>query len=171
MALVKKMEQAYNDQLREELSSAYIYLSMAAYFERRDLPGFANWMRIQFQEEMAHHIRFFNYVIARGGTIKLQAIPAPAAEWETPLDVFKSTLAHEEHITGCINNLMSLAHQEKDFASTQFLQWFVNEQVEEEANVNKIIGQLKMVQENGLYLLDKELATRVFVDPNATTPA
>lgn len=170
MALVKTMEQAYNDQLREELASAYLYLSMSAYFERKDLPGFAHWMRIQFQEEMAHHTRFFDYVISRGGTIKLQAIPAPDSEWANPLEIFKATLAHEEHISSCINHLMARALQEKDFASTQFLQWFVNEQVEEEANVNKIIGQLKLVGDSGLYLLDKELAARVFVDPNAANP-
>ncbi len=167
MAITKTMEQAYNDQLREELASAYLYLSMSAYFERKDLPGFAHWMHIQFQEEMAHHIRFFNYMVARAGEIRLQAIAAPTYEWANPLEVFKATLAHEQHITERINFLMGLAHQEKDFASTQFLQWFVNEQVEEEANVSKIIGQLKLVGEAGLYLLDKELGQRVFVDPNA----
>ena len=167
MAISKTMELAYNDQLREELSSAYLYLSMSAYFERRDLPGFAHWMHIQFQEEMAHHQKFFNYMVARAGEIRLQAIGAPAFEWVNPLEVFKATLLHEQHITERINYLMSLAHQEKDFASAQFLQWFVNEQVEEEANVSKIIGQLKLVGDAGLYLHDKELAQRVFVDPNA----
>ena len=167
MSITKTMEQAYNDQLREELASAYLYLSMSSYFERTDLPGFAHWMYIQFQEEMAHHIRFFNYMVTRTGEIRLQGISAPDFQWENPLEVFKATLVHERHITERINHLMALAHQEKDFASTQFLQWFVNEQVEEEANVSKIIGQLKLVGDAGLYLLDKELAQRVFVDPNA----
>jgi ferritin len=165
--LSKKMEKALNDQINAELFSSYLYLSMAAYFERMNLPGFANWMRIQVQEENAHGMIFFNFVNERGGKVELQAIDKPAFEWKNPINVFEEVLKHENKVTDLINNLVNIAIQEKDHATNNKLQWFVAEQVEEEANASKILDQLKIVEGKGqgLLLLDRELQTRVFVNP------
>jgi len=165
--LSKKMEKAFNDQINAELFSSYLYLSMSAYFTSANLPGFAHWMSIQVKEENAHAMLMFNFVLERGGKIKLQSIAQPDFEWKNAIKVFESTLTHEQKVTGLINNLLSLAMQEKDHASANFLQWFVSEQVEEEANATEILEQLKIVEGkgHGLLLLDRELKTRVFVDP------
>lgn len=132
MELSKKMLDAFNGQIKEELYSSYIYLSMAAYCESLNLPGFAHWMRAQSQEELEHAMKFYEFVLERGGRVALQALGQPPAEYEGPLGVFKETLKHEQFITGCIGNLYGLAVAEKDYASQIFLQWFVKEQVEEE---------------------------------------
>ncbi len=163
----KKLEKALNGQLNAELYSAYLYLSMAAYFESVDLAGFANWMRIQDQEEQFHAMKFYDYIIGRGGRITLPPIEAPPSDWDCPLAVFEATLAHEQKVTGLINDLVYLARDEKDNASEIFLQWFVNEQVEEEDNVNRVLGQLKLVKNSpqALYMMDKEMAQRVFTPP------
>jgi len=165
----KKVEDALNGQLNAEYYSSYLYLSMAAYFESIDLPGFANWMRIQTQEEMFHALKFYDYIIERGGRVTLQLIQAPPTEWKSPLDVFEATLEHERKVTGLINDLVYLARDEKDNAAEIFLQWFVSEQVEEEDNVGKILGQLKLVKGSpeAIYMLDKELSQRVFTSPTA----
>lgn len=167
--LSKKMEKALNDQINAELFSAYLYLSMAAYFERLNLPGFANWLRIQDKEETAHGMIFFNYLNERGGIVELQAIEKPAFDWKSPIKVFEEILEHEQKVTALINNLVDIAIQEKDHATNNKLQWFVAEQVEEEANVSAILGQLTLVDGmgQGLLQLDRELKTRVFVDPLA----
>ncbi len=158
-----------NGQLNAEFYSAYLYLSMAAYFESTDLAGFANWMRIQNQEEQFHAMKFYDYIIERGGKVTLRLIEAPPSDWDCPLAVFEATLAHEQKVTGLINKLVYLAREEKDNASEIFLQWFVNEQVEEEDNVSKVLGQLKLIEGSpqALFMMDKEMAQRVFTPPTA----
>ncbi|MBI2419654.1 MAG: ferritin [Ignavibacteriales bacterium] len=165
-----KIEQALNKQLNEEFFSSYLYLSMSANFEKLNLAGFANWMKVQSQEEYSHAMKFYNYLIQKGGTAVLEQINKPDTKWENTLAMFEATYAHEQHITECINNLVDLALEVKDHATNSFLAWYVNEQVEEEANVTKLIEELKMVGENktGLFMMDRELAQRVFVDATAT---
>lgn len=163
----QKLQDAINNQINAELYSAYLYKSMEAYFKGIDLDGFANWMNIQFQEEQAHAFGFFNFLNDRGGKIVLGAIEAPRVDWVNATEVFAETLKHEEYVTSLINNLISLAHEEKDYASANFFQWYVKEQVEEEANATRILHQLQLVNGEGqaLLMLDRELQTRVFVQP------
>ncbi len=170
--LSEKMQGALNNQINAELHSAYIYLSMSAFFSDKNMNGFANWMRIQAQEEMVHAMKFYDFVIGRRGRALLQPVQAVPSEWELPLAVFENALAHEQKITGMINELVRLSNDERDYASNSFLQWFVDEQVEEEANADGIVQQLKMVGDLPavLFMLDRELATRVFVPP-AAAPA
>ena len=162
MELGKNLNDAFNDQIREELASAYIYLSMAAYFEDQNLPGFAHWMAVQSQEEVAHAMKFYGHVHERGGRVLLQAIPEPPLEFEGPLDVFQKALEHERHISGCIIDLFKLAQKEGEFASFSLLQWFVDEQVEEEESATEIVEMLKLAGEKGqaLIMLDRQLAQR-----------
>lgn len=159
----KKMLAEMNTQIQRELESAYIYLSMAAYFDASNLPGFAHWMKIQFQEEQAHAMKFFDFIIARGGKVNLQAISQPPVEFKSPLDVFEKALAHEEKISGHINDLYALSMEEKDFASQPLLQWFIEEQVEEEKNAGEIVDMLKMIKDDGtaLLMLDRESGQRL----------
>jgi ferritin len=159
----KKMLTEMNTQIQRELESAYIYLSMAAYFDASNLPGFAHWMKIQFQEEQAHAMKFFAFIIDRGGKVSLQAINQPPIEFKSPLDVFEKALAHEEKISGHINDLYALSMQEKDFASQPLLQWFIEEQVEEEASAGEVVDTLKMIKDDGtaLLMLDRELGQRM----------
>ncbi|MHC4478136.1 MAG: ferritin [Planctomycetota bacterium] len=165
----KKVEDAFNGQLNAELYSAYLYLAMAAYFESANLPGFANWMRVQTQEEQFHAIKFYDHILERGGTVTLRQIEAPPSEWDSPLEVFQATLEHEQKVTALINDLVYLAREQKDNASEIFLQWFVNEQVEEEDTAGTVLGQLKLVKDSpqALYIMDKEMALRVFTPPTA----
>ncbi len=165
----KKIEEALNGQLNAEFYSAYLYLSMAAFFESIDLKGFANWMRIQFQEEQFHAMKFYDYILERGGEVSLQAIESPQAKWDSPLAVFDATLKHEQKVTGLINELLYFAREQKDNAAEIFLQWFVEEQVEEEDNVSTVLGQLKLIKNSpqALFLMDKELAQRIFTPPAA----
>jgi ferritin len=165
----KNMEKAINEQINAETYSAYLYLSMEAYFRSLDLSGFANWMRVQVQEELTHAMKMYDFVDARGGRIILKAIAAPQTEWKSPLAVFEATYEHEQKVTGLINDLVNLAIQEKDHAANTFLQWFVNEQVEEEASAEKIIQQIKMMGDapGGMFMLDRELGLRVFTPPAA----
>lgn len=165
----KKMEDAFNDQVAAEYYSAHLYLAMSAYFQAADMPGFTNWMRVQYQEEMSHAEKIFDYVIERDGRAVLKAFDAPPVDWKSTLDAFEATYKHEQHVTGRINNLMDLAIAEKDHAAQIFLQWFVNEQVEEEASVKSIIQQLKLLGDSraGLFQIDRELGQRVFTPPAA----
>ena len=160
--LSDKMEKAFNDQINAELNSYYIYLSMSAWFTSQNLDGFAGWMRVQAQEEMMHAMKFFDHLLERGNTIKLQALDGPQVEWKSPLDVFEAAYKHEQYITGRINDLVKMAVEENDYASNIFLQWFVSEQVEEEASALAVVEKLKMVgsQPGGLYMLDREMAER-----------
>lgn len=163
----KKMEEAINLQINEELFSSYLYLSMSTYFEGRSLLGFANWMRVQAQEEQFHAMKFFNYIHERGGKAELLAIEKPENDWESILVVFEETLKHEEHITSKINELVSIAMNENDYASQNFLQWYVDEQVEEEAAASEILEQIRFLGDNkhGLLMLDREFKTRTYTPP------
>lgn len=165
----KEVLEAMNEQINAETYSAYMYLSMAAYFENMGLSGFAHWMKVQYQEEAAHAIKFFNYVTERGGKVELKAIGQVPVEFDGIVDVYEKTLVHENHVTDLINNLMNVAVSVSDHASQSFLKWFIDEQVEEEANVEKILATLKLIngQGNGIFMMDRELGQRVFVDPNA----
>jgi ferritin len=158
----KKMEKALNEQINAEMYSAYLYLAMAAYFESENLSGFANWMKIQVQEEMGHAMKFFGFVNERRGRVVLKAIDQPAKEWTSPLAVFEASFEHEQMITGRINDLVNLAIEEKDHATNTFLQWFVSEQVEEETSVDKVIQMLKMAHEapGAVFMIDRELGRR-----------
>ncbi len=164
-----KMEKAFNDQIAAEFFSAHLYLSMVAYLESIDLPGFAHWMRIQYQEEVSHGMKMFEYVIERDGRSLVKSWEDPQTEWKGVLDVAKAVYEHEQKVTGLINNLVDIALADKDHASHIFLQWFVNEQVEEEASAKGVIQQLKMLGESkaGLFQIDRELAQRVFTPPAA----
>jgi ferritin len=163
------MQDALNDQLNFELYSAYIYYSMAAYLERVDLPGFSHWMQIQVQEELTHVDKFFRFIHERDGRVILKAIDAPGIEWKSPLDAFQEAYQHEQIVSGRINKLVDLSLKESDHATNSFLQWFVTEQVEEEASVKSIIQQLKLAGKDGhgLLMLDRELGARVFTMPPA----
>ena len=165
--LSKKMLDELNKQVNAELYSSYLYLSMAAYFESINLKGFANWMKIQAQEEVTHAMKFFDYINERGGRVTLDTIKKPPAEWKSPLDVFENTYKHEVNVTKMINSLVDLAIKEKDHATYNMLQWFVAEQVEEEASADAIRHQLKFIGKDGrgLLMLDRELSRRVFTPP------
>ena len=160
--LNEKIQKEMNNQLQRELESAYIYLSMAAYFDSLTLPGFAQWMKIQFQEEQAHGLKFYDFINDRGARVTLQPIGQPPVKFQSTLDAFEKAFAHEQKITGHINDLYALATEEKDYASQMFLQWFVDEQVEEEKNANDIVDMLKMIGDNAhaLLMLDRELGQR-----------
>lgn len=162
--LNKKIEEAINAQINAEMWSAYLYLSMAAWCHANGNPGMGNWFEVQFKEEQDHAQIFFNYVISRGGKVTLSPIDAVPTAWESILDVFKNTLAHEQKVTSLINNLFALTTAENDYATQSMLKWFIDEQVEEEENAQNIIDNLNMIKDNGygLYMLDKELGARVY---------
>jgi len=163
----KKIEAALNDQLNFELYSAYIYLSMTAHMRFQGLNGFANWLQVQTQEETVHGMGFYNFIIDRGGKVVLKEIAKPKLEWKSPLAVFENVLEHEEIVTSRINNIAALAEAEKDFATRNFIQWYISEQVEEEANANEIINELKLAADSkeALLMLDREKGQRTFVFP------
>ncbi len=163
----QKMQEAINAQINEELFSSYLYLSMSAFFEDMSLTGFANWMRIQAQEEQFHAMKFFDYLSERGGRVELLAIEKPEKNWPDIVTVFEETYKHEQHITAKINELVSIAADEKDYASGNFLQWYVGEQVEEEAAASEILEQIKFLGENkhGILMLDREFKSRTFQPP------
>lgn len=160
----KKMVKAVNEQINKEIYSAYLYLSMSSYSDHLGLKGFANWFMVQYQEEMEHAMRMYHYIQDQGEQVKLMAIDQPETQFASPLAMFQKTLQHEKYVTKRIHALVDLALKEKDHATQIFLQWFVTEQVEEEANANDILATLKLVgkQANGLFLLDKDLAARTF---------
>ncbi|MCP4685254.1 MAG: ferritin [bacterium] len=165
--LSKKMEKALNEQINAELYSSYLYLAMSAHFADQNLEGFANWMRIQAQEELAHAMKFFDHIIERDGQAKLAAIKGPESTFKAPLEIFQAAFEHEKYISGRINDLVTLAIKENDHASNNFLQWFVGEQVEEEATANGIVQQLKLIGKDAAatFHLDIELAKRIFTPP------
>lgn len=163
-----------NEQINKELYSSYLYLSMSAYFSNIGLLGFANWMRIQAQEEMAHATLIYDFVINRGEKVILDKIDAPKNSWQTTLEVMEEVLNHEIFVTGLINNVVAVAETNKDRATMSYFQWFIDEQVEEESNAQDIIAKLKLIgdDKSALYLLDKDLSTRVFTPPSkGATPA
>ncbi len=166
--LNNKIQDALNEQINAEFWSAYLYLSMAMHFEAEGRSGIANWFKIQFQEEQAHATIFMNYINQRGGRVELKAIDAVPTQWESPLDAFKATLAHEQKVTQLINNLFGLAEEERDYATRDRLAWFINEQVEEEDTARQLIDKFKLIGNDGmgLYMLDQELASRVYTAPS-----
>jgi ferritin len=162
--LKEKMLRALNGHITAEFYSSYLYLSMETYFQIGSLTGFAAWMRAQVQEELMHAMKFHAYVIERGGRVTLEAIGKPESDWGSPLEAFQHILRHEQSVSAMIDDLMELAIAEKDHASRIFLQWFVTEQVEEEATVGEIVDKLTLIKDDssGLFLLDAELGKRVF---------
>ncbi len=165
--ITSQMESAFNEQINAELYSSYLYLAMAAYFQEANLPGFAHWMTIQAQEELFHAMKFYRYLVERGGRVVLEAIAKPPVSWDGPLAVLLATQEHEATVTARINSLMDVAIAQKDHAAVSFLQWFVDEQVEEEDSVQTLVQRLKLIGADGgaLYLMDRDLATRVFTPP------
>lgn len=163
----KRLEEAINKQINAELYSSYLYGSMAAYLDHTSLPGFSNWMRVQVKEELTHALKFYAFLNDRGGRVLLQAIDGPPRDWDSPLAVFEQVYQHEKKVTRLINELMDLATEEKDHMARELLQWFVAEQVEEEASADKIVQDLKRIGDSGhgLLMIDRELATRVFNPP------
>ncbi len=161
----QKLVDAINGQINYEIESAHIYLAMAGYVGTLGLDGFENWLMVQYEEELAHAKKFMGYLNERGGRINIKGFEDPQNEFKSLLDVFETSLKHEYTVTERINNIMALAHDVRDFATISFMQWFVDEQVEEEDSFGKVIDKIKLVKDAGLYLLDQEMATRVFVDP------
>ncbi len=158
----KAMQDSMNEQINKELFSSYLYLSMAAYFEAKNLPGFANWMRIQSDEEREHAMKFYDFILERGGEVTLKAIDAPKSQWTSALEVGQEVAAHEAKVTASIYALYELALKEKDYPAQMMLQWFITEQVEEEKNAAEIVSNLKLIEERGtaILMLDHRLAKR-----------
>ncbi len=167
----KKIQDSINKQINAEMFSSYLYLAMNAYFEDMGLKGFAHWMKVQAQEEMCHAMIFYNYLNDRGGRVILESIEKPTFEWANPVAVFENVYAHEQYVTSLINDIVSLSMEEKDHATTAALQWFVTEQVEEEDSANDILNRLKLVgsDNSALFMMNDELATRVFALPSPLT--
>ncbi len=165
--LDSKIQEALNAQINAEYYSSYLYLSMAAHCEATNLIGFGNWLRIQAQEEMSHAMKFFDFILERGGRVELTTLEAPTTEWKSPLALFEAVLTHERYITSRINDLADLAIRESDHATKGFLQWFVDEQVEEEATADAILQKLKLIENapGGLFMLDQQLAKRALGPP------
>ena len=167
MAIEKKMEHAFNEQINKEYFSEYLYLDMKTRFALMNLPGFVNWFDIQVQEERAHAEGMYNYVLERGGNVELFASDKPEMKGSTPLEIFKHVLEHEQYVTSRINAVYDVAEELKDRAAMLFLNWYVKEQVEEEASVGDVLAKLELIGDDkqGLLALDKELAARVFNPP------
>jgi ferritin len=165
--LSEKMSKILNEQLQKEFYSAYLYLSMEAYFLHHNLDGFANFFHVQVQEERDHALKFFNYINQAGGKIELMQIDAPQVEFESPEYIFELTLKHEQSVTKSIYNLVDQAIEEKNHSTHNFLQWFVTEQLEEESTVDRVLKKLKFIRSDssGLFMLDAELAQRVYTPP------
>lgn len=164
----KRVYEILNEQVNREFFSAYLYLSMSAYFSDLGLSGFANWMRIQAQEEQSHAMLVYDFILDRGEKVELKAIEKPESNWECPLCVMEEVLKHEMYITKSINDIMAVAEEEKDRATMSYMNWFVDEQVEEEANAQDIIAKLKLIgdDKSALFMMDKDLASRVFTPPS-----
>jgi len=160
--LDQALQDAMNQQIRKEIHSAYLYLGMAAYCDSANLPGFAQWLKVQFKEEMEHAMKFYDFINDRGGKVVLEALDKPTVGYKSALDVFESTLAHEQKITASINGLYELAQAKKDYPTQVFLQWFISEQVEEEKNATQIVENLKAIGDKAgsLLYLDKHLGKR-----------
>ena len=169
----KKMLEAMNEQIKNELESYYIYLSMVAYFHDQGLDGMAHWMRVQAHEEMMHAMKFFDHIVNRGGNVILKDLKQLKITWRAPLEAWQDAYAHEQFITGKIHSLVKLARKESDFAAETLLDWFTNEQIEEEANADKVSKQMALIgdSKNGLFLLDRELGLRAFPAGSPLDPA
>ncbi|NLX85244.1 MAG: ferritin [Synergistaceae bacterium] len=162
MKIGKKMEKSINSQIHAEFDSSYLYLSMAAWFEDADLPGCAHWMEKQAVEEWEHGMKFYKYLVSRGGRVVLEAIPVPQKEWKDATEVFEEVLAHEEKVTSLINSMAELAEKEKDYATRSMLNWFIDEQVEEEEHATEIYTKFKNSGGSPMacYMIDRELGSR-----------
>lgn len=162
MNLSNDLEQALNAQVGMEFSASHSYLAMSSYFEQSAWDGFASWMTLQNEEERAHAMKFYNYILDRGGKVTLPAIPAPRMDFNSPLEVFEASLAQEKEVTKSIFAIYKIALEQADFATVSFLQWFVDEQVEEEKSVGDMIDKLKRVGDNpeAMMLLDRDAAAR-----------
>jgi ferritin len=162
MELSKTMEKAINQQIQAEYYSSYMYLAMAAYCDSVNMPGYAHWMRKQAAEELEHALKFYDYIVERGGRVVLEAIQQPPVEYDAPLAVAEETYAHEQKVTALIHALYETAVAEKDYASQVFLQWYIKEQVEEEDNARTIVDQFKMIgaHPHGMFMLDRQFAAR-----------
>jgi len=165
--ITKKVANALKNQLKNELESSYLYLSMSAWAAGKGLKGFSNWFYVQAKEELYHFFKFYHYLLDQGEKVELPAVGKPKSEFASPLQAIKETLQHEQFITKSINKLVDIALKEKDHATNAFLQWFISEQVEEEATVGEILDQLELIGENGngIFMIDKELGQRTFVTP------
>jgi ferritin len=166
----KKMQDAMNEQIKHELESAYLYLSMAAYFHSAGLDGMAQWMRVQTQEEMVHAMKFFDHIRDRDGRVELLALTQPKKEWASPLAAFQDAYEHEKFVTSRINDLVKTATEESDYASSELLQWFTTEQIEEEASTSRVAQALERIGDSGsgLIMLDRELSKRTFTMPSTS---
>lgn len=164
--ILKKIETALNQQMNQELHAAYIYLSMSAFLSSLNHDGFAHWMRLQAQEELMHSMKLFDYIISREGKVELTAVKAPPKNWSSPLSAVQDALKSERHNTKQINDLMEASFVAKDHATRVFLQWFVNEQVEEEASATKLVDKVKQVKDDSgaMFILDQELGTRTLTE-------
>lgn len=162
MELGKKLEAAINDQIQAELYSAYLYLSMSAYCETINMPGYAHWMRLQSEEEVEHAMKFYHHINERGGRVVLQAIQEPTASFDSVVAVAETTYEHEQKVTQLIHRLYELAVAEKDYPAQVMLQWYIDEQVEEEDNARTILEMFQKVGDhpNGLFMLDRQLGAR-----------
>ena len=169
MAISKKVEKAFNDQMNREFYSFYLYLAMAGYFEATNLKGFANWMRIQAEEERTHAMRFYDFIANRSWVISLNQIDRPGQVWKSPLDAFGKAREHEQFITANINELADLSLASKDHAAHSFLKFFIDEQIEEEAAAQSVVGKLKLIGKSasGMFMLDNELGQRAGAAPAA----
>ena len=163
----KKMNEVFNGQVNAELYSSYLYLSMSSWFSEKSLSGFAGWMRAQAQEELFHSIKILDYILERGGNVQLEIIEKPKGSWSSPLEIIQETAGHEAKVTGLINDLVDVALEERDHAANIFLQWFVAEQVEEEASVGEVVEKMKMIGDDsaGMFAMDMEMGKRVFTTP------
>jgi ferritin len=169
----EKVQTIMNEQIKNELESYYIYLSMVSYFQSENLDGMAHWMRAQAHEEMIHAMKFFDHIIDRGGKATLMDLKQLKTTWKTPLEAWKDAYAHEQFITSKIHNILKLVRKENDFTAEPMLAWFVNEQIEEEANTEKILRQMERIgnSKEGLFMLDKELGARMFPVGSPLDPA
>jgi ferritin len=158
----KAMQDAMNEQINKEFYSSYLYLSMAAYFEDKNLTGFGHWMRTQADEEREHAMKFYNFIIDAGGRVQLKGIDAPETDWKSNLQVAEQVAEHEAKVTASIHNLYEIALKEKDYAAQVMLQWFISEQVEEEKNAQELVAKLKLIEERGtaVLMLDHRLSKR-----------
>jgi ferritin len=168
-----KVLEVMNEQIKHELESYYVYLSMAAYFHDQNLDGMAHWMRAQAHEEMEHAMKFFDHIIDRGGQVKLLDLKQEKTDWSSPLEAFEDAYAHEQFITDKINTIMDVVRQERDYAAEPMLSWFVDEQIEEEASTSKVVEELKRSEgsRGGLFMIDRELGGRAFPSGSPLDPA
>jgi len=169
----QKVEKIMNEQIKHEMESFYIYMSIAAYFHAENLDGMAHWMRSQAHEEMVHAMKFFDHINDRGGTVKLMDLKQLKTEWSSPLEAWEDAYEHEQFISNKINELMSVIREEKDYPAEPLADWFVNEQIEEEANTSKIAAEMKRIEssQGGLFMMDRELGNRPFPAGSALDPA